>query len=393
MGQAALKTIKEFNLIMRIFCRRFQSTSLSHTPRGAVSLDLDFVLNLLDHSKVTNANSTTNTSASAVSPKWSQMKFKLIETEEETLKAAEKEPQSEMMSNLSQAFKNVFDITSNSSTDTLTRLQNLADSLPNQIYDRHGNLIPLNTSQPPSSFFDLENNTKATMQQQSKIVPIFHRENVDWSQVSITSILKKIVPEEAFLKTEESMMPINTLEIKDSVSIESSATNTSVVNNDSSCINVNFTQTELRLLDKDQLHSLAKHFRVSCDQTDLKIETELLTSHFNIQVKRQIKKKGEKGVSQEKICWTEENENLLVKLYDNLRVEKQKTDQKLITLLSTGTRNISPSSSVQSLKRGNGASERGIWAVLADQMRQASKSHASVSECRNKLIILKRLKP
>jgi hypothetical protein len=327
------------------------------------------------------------------------MKFKVIETETEAERERERERESSIKTqvdtaNFSRPFINLFDTDSNSSTDTLTRLQSLADSLPTQIYDRHGNLIPLNTSQPPISFFEIESIKAQNQQQQqqqqlqTKTVPIFHRENVDWSQVSITSILKKIVPEEAFLIAEDSTVSDVKAEEDTSDSLVSNEPSTTTNSNNSNIVNTSFSQIELRLLDKDQLHSLAKNLKVSCEQTDPKIEAEIL-SNQNIEMKRNsVKKVNEKDL--EKICWTEENENLLVKLYEELRIEKQKVDQKLNSLLNL---NLTCSNNTASLRRGNGASERGIWAVLADQMRLASKSRASVSECRKKLIILKRLKP
>lgn len=378
---------------MRRFLRRFQSTSttVAHNSPANASLDLDFVLNLLEHSSSSSSAGAASVMRPSVStPKWTRMKFKVIEPEvEELLKVEEeennlKESSSSFASSSSiDSFLNLFENTKQiSPTDTLSRLQSLADSLPTQIYDRHGNLIPLNTSKPPSSFFEIDtsrtlNNQQLQQQQQQQLksVPIFHRDNVDWSRVSITSILKKIVPEEAFLKFQSQ-------ELTEDVNCE----NNNVIDDKKVPLNnVTFNQNELRLLDRDQLHALAKHFRLSCDrQTDLKIENELI-SIFKLESEPKRPKKTEK-VEPEKICWTEENESLLINLYEEVRLEKQKVDQKFATILGLSSVPLS------SLKRGNKASERGLWAVLADRMRLASKSHVSVSECRNKLIILKRLK-
>lgn len=269
---------------------------------------------------------------------------------------------------------------STSTSSTLDRLQSLADSLPNQIYDKNGNLIPLNSQNPPMSFFEMDNTLgKTSLAESVKTVPIFEREGVDWSKVTLTSILKKIVPEETFLESEENQCEI--IEAKNNTSDMSQTATSPIINN------VRFTMGELKLLDKEQLHSLAKHFGIkpTTIQTDHKIEQEILAA-CNEPYKRIIKKG---TVSKDKISWTEENETLLVKLYDELRAEKHKADQKLHSLLSLTSANTS----TNSLKRCKGSSERGLWAVLSDQMRLASKFHVSVSECRNKLIILKRLKP
>lgn len=267
---------------------------------------------------------------------------------------------------------------STSTSSTLDRLQSLADSLPNQIYDRNGNLIPLNSQNPPMSFFEMDNaasSGKTSLMENVKTVPIFEREGVDWSKVTLTSILKKIVPEETFLDTVETDREI----------IETAATQNDA--NNPIHQNVKFTIGELKLLDKEQLHSLAKYFglKPTASQTDHKVEQEILAA-CNEPYKRAIKNG---TVSKEKISWTEENETLLVKLYDELRIEKHRVDQKLQSLLSLSSVNNTTSS----LKRSKGSSERGLWAVLSDQMRLTSKFHVSVSECRNKLIILKRLKP
>lgn len=276
---------------------------------------------------------------------------------------------------------------SNSSESTLTRLQNLADSLPTQIYDKNGNLIPLNTSQPPMSFFEIDTPVVATTSANTitRTVPIFHRENVDWSTVTLTSILKKIVPEEAFIE-----QPTDAAEsldmIETNVNIMDALDTKDHVQEQFQCV---FNQVELKLLDRDQLTAIAKHFNISSDQSDYKIEHELLTNVFKSASKRNAAKN---SVSKEKISWTEENEGLLLKIYEELRAEKHKVDQKLLQLLSNNNAPASNTSSTPSLKRGHGASDRGLWAVLTDQFRQTAKFHVSVSECRNKLIILKRLK-
>ena len=268
----------------------------------------------------------------------------------------------------------------NSNSSTLDRLQSLADSLPTQIYDRNGNLIPLNSQNPPMSFFEMGNVTKnnTNLMENARTVPIFEREGVDWSKISLTSILKKIVPEEAFLHTEISTE-------NNIVSNESS--NKVITNVESTKIsNVKFSMSELKLLDKEQLYSLAKHFNIKIsNQTDHKLEQEILAACSAEMHKRTTKN----PVSKEKLSWTEENENLVVKMYEELRIEKQKVDQKMQMLLA----NSNNSGYTNSLKKCKGSSERGLWAVLTDKLRHASKFHVSVSECRNKLIILKRLKP
>ena len=265
----------------------------------------------------------------------------------------------------------------NSNLSTLDRLQSLADSLPTQIYDRNGNLIPLNSQNPPMSFFEMGNVTKnnTNLMENVKTVPIFEREGVDWSIISLTSILKKIVPEEAFLHTE--IRSENDL-----------VSNSKVISNAESTkiSNVKFSMSELKLLSKEQLYSLAKHFNIKIsNQTDHKLEQEILVACSGEIHKRTTKNL----VSKEKLSWTEENENLVVKMYEELRIEKQKVDQKM-QLLSA---NNNSCGYTNSLKKCKGSSERGLWAVLTDKLRHASKFHVSVSECRNKLIVLKRLKP
>jgi hypothetical protein len=259
----------------------------------------------------------------------------------------------------------------------------LADSLPTQIYDRNGNLIPLNSQNPPISFFEMGNVTKnnTNLMENARTVPIFEREGVDWSKISLTSILKKIVPEEAFLSAE--IKEEKDQELVVNHTIEAIA-NTSAENVKTT--KINFTTIELKLLDKDQLYSLAKHLNIKIStQTDNKLEQEILFACNGEVYKRTLKN----PVSKEKISWTEENENLLVKMYEELRIEKQKVDQKVHLLANSSTSNCY----TNALKKCKGSSERGLWAVLTDRLRLASKYHVSVSECRNKLIILKRLKP
>lgn len=229
------------------------------------------------------------------------------------------------------------------------------------------------------SFFEIGNVTKSNtnLVENTRTVPIFEREGVDWSKISLTSILKKIVPEEAFLHTK-----INN---KDQEIIdEETIVNTNISETAHVTNNVKFTMTELKLLDKDQLYSLAKHLNIKIvTQTDHKLEQEI----FLVCNGEVYKRTAKSLVSKEKIAWTEENENLLVKLYEELRIEKQKADTKAQTLLSVTT-----SGYTNAFKKCKGSSERGLWAVLTDQLRHASKYHVSMSECRNKLIILKRLK-
>ena len=234
--------------------------------------------------------------------KWSTMKFKVIEMEGEmeTEKDGEIVEQNEesMRSTSSSIFKRTYfgdspenpsidgkertESSSQIQMDTLTRLQNLANSLPTQIYDRHGNLIPLNTSQPPTSFFEMDSNSanarNVTLNQQkiSQTAPIFHRDNVDWRTISITSILKKIVPEEVFMKSEEESKKEEF--DYDKKFLDSTSPSENVVDIHSQT--VVFGQDELRLLDRDQLHALAKHFSVSCDLSDLKIEQKILKNQF-----------------------------------------------------------------------------------------------------------------
>ena len=312
-----------------------------------------------------------------------RMKFKVIELNDEGVEASAIENDTkdsfiDKKEKRSNEFSNLFSHLSEpqaESCSSLSRLQSLADSLPTQIYDRNGNLIPLNMGQPPMNFFDLDtnngngittNNIKCT-----STLPIVQRENVDWSGVTLTSILKKIVPEEVFKENNEEIT-----DTKDDS--KTCPTSTSVT--------PEFCQVELKLLDKDQLHALAKHLNIPTDQTDFKIETAILS--LNGSAKERKCNNPKNSVSKEKIAWTEENENLLMKLYEELRVEKHKVDQKLQSITHTPINGTSATS----LKRGNGASDRGLWAVLGDRMRQASKFHVSVTDCRNKVVILKRLK-
>ena len=400
------------NSLMNLSSKRFQSTG--NVANVSNSLDLDFVLNLLDHSAKTNSSSTSSTlSTSTWMPR---IKFKVIEEsrnnendrnanikEESASSFIEKKNDFNHLFNFSSliefnGLKKEFDTDSSSSlttsSNTLIRLQSLADSLPSQIYDRNGNLMPLNTSQPPMNFFDLDstasNKLNTSNTYSTSTLPIFHRENVDWSQINLTSILKKIVPEEVF-KTHHAITDNNNTEDTSKSTSANTLTNTC-----DQSINPNaleFTQFELKLLDKDQLHSLAKHFNIPSDQTDYKIESAILSNRK--ETEKRINSINN-SMSKEKISWTEENENLLMKLYEELRIEKSKVDQKLLSILSKNTSAAATSTSslpnAPSLKRGNGASDRGLWAVLGDRMRHSSNFHVSVTDCRNKVIILKRLK-
>lgn len=367
---------------------RQQSTSVSH-HNPSVSLDLDFVLGLLDSSTAKKSINSGSVVGEA-STSWSRMKFKVIETGEVNESKENNSKKCKMsfyfivlelnFDDFSSFFAPLTTTPHSNTSSTLDRLQSLADSLPNQIYDRNGNLMPLNSQTPPMSFFEIGNVTtksNTNLVEIVRTVPIFEREGVDWSKISLTSILKKIVPEEAFLHTK-----INNEEqeiVNEETTVITNVSETAQVTN-----NVKFTMTELKLLDKDQLYSLAKHFNIRItNQTDHKLEQEIFLACNGEVYKRTSKSL----VSKEKIAWTEENENLLVKLYEELRIEKQKADTKAQTLLSGTT-----SGYTNAFKKCKGSSERGLWAVLTDQMRHASKYHVSMSECRNKLIILKRLK-
>ena len=240
--------------------------------------------------------------------------------------------------------------------------------------------MPLNSHNPPMSFFEMNTGikTSANLMESVKTVPIFEREGVDWSQVSLTSILKKIVPEEAFLEhNEEKVLKCDATKDSSGTAATTTATTT---------IKTEFTMAELKLLDKDQLHSLAKYLNIKITkQTDHKLEQEIFSICNNIDLSQRQKRVLKPVLNKEKISWTEENESLLIKLYEELRSEKQKVDQKLINL-------VSPNTSIVAMSLKTRVSERGFWAVLAEQMRNASKIHVSLSECRNKLMILKRLR-
>lgn len=390
--------------------RRFQSSTAAIIATNISSnhLDLDFVLNLLDHS-----SSSSNPSANGTSNWAPKMKFKVIEEtrneERESFKikggggGVECINEKIKRNDFSNLFNNLRDVDSSSaSTDTTSistfnRLQSLADSLPTQIYDRNGNLIPLNTSQPPMNFFDLNTKTSSinATTNQAVTLPIFQRENVDWSKISLTSILKKIVPEEVFkpvLSDENENVDMNIAINTNTNTSTSPALAPFNVNTQSDILEPpQFTQSELKLLDKDQLRSLAKFLNIPCDQTDYRIEHAILSTHKPKSKSKERKNSTNISVSKDKIAWTEENETLLMKLYEELRLEKNKVDQKLQSIVSSHSQSNSVPN-VPSLKRGNGASDRGLWAVLGDRMRLESKVHVSVTECRNKLIILKRLK-
>ena len=381
--------------------RRFQSSTVtSNIASVSNSLDLDFVLSLLDHSSSSNTSTSNNNNNNSAlgslssSNSWvPRLKFKVIEDQNtsESIKVKEESTHIEKRSDFSNLFNfshvtelsewnesaelNEFDSASSS-----MRLQSLADSLPTQIYDRHGNLIPLNTSQPPMNFFDMDSTAShTTAKTTGTTLPIFQRENVDWSKISLTSILKKIVPEEVFRAEHVK---------QDNVSEDTTTNEVKRVNTQSKST-PEFTQFELKLLDKDQLHALSKYLSIPCDQTDFKIESAILT-HQKSNSKSKDRNNSMKGIfSKDKISWTEEHESLLMKLYEELRLEKGKVDQKLQSIISKDS-HATPNA--PSLKRGNGASDRGLWAVLGDRMSQVSKFHVSVTECRNKVIILKRLK-
>ena len=125
-------------------------------------------------------------------------------------------------------------------------------------------------------------NVTLNQQKISQTAPIFHRDNVDWRTISITSILKKIVPEEVFMKSEEESKKEEF--DYDKKFLDSTSPSENVVDIHSQT--VVFGQDELRLLDRDQLHALAKHFSVSCDLSDLKIEQKILKNQFDSPVTR-----------------------------------------------------------------------------------------------------------
>lgn len=322
---------------------------------------------------------------------------------------------------------------------TFLRLQNLADSLPTQIYDRHGNLIQLNSNKSSISFFDMLD-TVPTSYHSSKLslspnlnaqniramLPIFQRDNVDWKSVTLTSILKKIAPEEVFsdnAKVKLDQNDNNNIEITDdddNFITEKKTTSSDkdkfkfkkvILNSSSSpsfASSITFDNVELRLLDVDQLHLLAKNLKVSINQTDCKIESEILKIlKFNLKPENSIVNSALKTnkklpkMSKEKVPWTAENETFLIDLYDELRTKKYQVDQKFSNYISqsqgistTHNPNTIPTNHhpATPIKRGIGASSRGLWAVLSEKFKAYSRFHVSVTECRNKLIILKRLR-
>ena len=243
-------------------------------------------------------------------------------------------------------------------------------------------------------------------------LPIFQRDNVNWKSVTLTSILKKIAPEEIFSDNAKVKVDQNNsknIEITDDdddgVITEKNEFKLKNVMLNSS---MTFDNVELRLLDVDQLHLLAKILKVSINQTECKIESDILkvlkfkfsleTENNNVNSKLKTSKKLPK-ISKEKVSWTAENESFLVDLYDELRNKKYQVDQKFSNFISqsqgistTHNPNTTNNHPATPIKRGIGASSRGIWAVLSDKFKAHSRFHVSVTECRNKLIILKRLR-
>lgn len=334
--------------------RRLQSTAMASTRASpSNSLDLEFVFGLLERR---NKSLNAEDKGSEIDiGQWSKVKFNTIQVERPaTSSQLEKTPEF-----IPPPIINTN--TERSQESILTRLQNLANSLPNKI----------TTPTATSPFFDPESLAKraapvfikSETETEKTIIklPTLDYDSRDWSKVSISSILSKIIPEEALNATEAAPS------CQETQTVQMSTT---------------FSPAELRLLDRDQLFALAESKNIKTNNlTEIKIEAELLLQFGDpsspLPLRRAVVSK-----SASSFTWTEEMESLLLRIYDETRAKKQAIDTKFSALQLTSTK---------ARACGKNNSDRGLWAVLADEFSVQAGHRVSMSEVRKKVQILKRL--
>ncbi len=344
--------------------RRLQSTLTAPAPTHVSALDLDFVLRLLGSKPAADTSTKTSKDTESNISQWAKVKFNTIavvpaHTEaKKPLFSSPKKPISP--AEPTQSFMEM-----KSEESIMTRLQSLADSLPTRI-----------SPVAPLSFFDPESvmkrATKAIEEEAGSNknvikLPTIDYGDRDWSKVTLSSILDKLIPED-LLKAKQ--MPEEEPQQE-------------IVSHKSASSNVIFSPLELRLLDYDQFMTLAHFLSVKCKNlTDLKIEAEILTkfgaSPGPLKLKR-VSTKAKDG-----FAWTETMESLLLRLYDETRIKKQAIDSKFAGFLQESGATL--------IKDKRKTAERGLWAVLTDEFSVQAGWKVNVTEIKKKIQVLKCLK-
>lgn len=352
-----------------LMLRRLQSTFASASPANssALALDLDFVLRLLGEKKEDTSRSGSEVNLSH----WAKVKFNTIvqkTPEAETPIAPStfsvKPAQVPKESNVPQSTESL-----------MNRLQSLADSLPSRM-----------SASPPLSFFDPESVIKRVPPSLSKAeeesrkslvikLPTIDYSNRDWSKVTLSSILEKLIPEEmkknrSSSSSEEGTTITNTTPETSSMAAEMIAS-------------FSLSPLELRLLDYDQLITLCQSMGIKhTGLTDLRLESRILAKFPEkaepLTLKRSVPK------AKDGFAWTEGMEGLLLRLYDDIRAKKQAVDAKFSAFLAETKTELS--------SERRKMSDRGLWAVLADEFSVQAGWKVNVSDVRKKIQILKCLK-
>ena len=346
--------------------RRLQSTlaSLSspaqtttNSSAAPLALDLDFVLRLL-------GNKSGDTSVQAVKgpelniSQWAKVKLTTIELPTQPQETTEKKSNAPLFTSTKKpAIKANFPAKEKEDS-IMDRLQSLADSLPTR-------MSPV----APLSFFDPESVTKRTraIEDESEKnfirLPTIDYGDRDWSKVTLSSILDKLIPEDLKVKSKEAECAI---EVKEEQPIASLSTT--------------FAPLELRLLDYDQFVTLAHHLGIKCsNQTDLRIENEILNKFG--ESSGPLKKKRSVTKAKDGFTWTESMESLLLRLYDEIRSKKQAVDAKFAAFLEENKLVL--------MKDKRKTSERGLWAVLTDEFSVQAGWKVNFTEIKKKVHVLK----
>lgn len=398
--------------------RRWQSTLSTATATSTSAhsaLDLEFVLRLLGTSNGSNANVGTQEKLGKKGPevnlsRWAKVKFNTIELPTQVATAATSKPlarTASLISPLKEAPPTAaLASTASASADqtpesVINRLQVLANALPSRVSSaplmsffgteksvmrkgttseedastvcKNRNVTATTTSSTSSNNSNNSNNTVITL-------PTIDYSGRDWSKVTLSSILDKLIPDEA---QEMAKVAIDCASRRETVAVEKEK---ETETDSDAPLSFSLSPLELRLLDYDQLRTLASYYSIDCTElTNQKIETELLSKWFGLQVEPlQIRRRANKL----KGCfaWTEAMETLLLRLYDETRAKKREVDGKFAEFMDeTGV-------ALLEVRAKAKTADRGLWAVLTDEFSVQAGWRVSLTEVRKKVQILKCLK-
>jgi hypothetical protein len=361
--------------------RRLQSTwsavasplQTANASPAVLALDLDFVLRLLGSKSVADTNTNAAKGPELNISQWAKVKFNTIEVPAQ--------PQLVFSKPHTSTFGNSFKkqllapapapALKENEESIMNRLQSLADSLPTRISP----MAPLSFFDPPESVMK---RTKALEEQDTakQIIklPTIDYGDRDWSKVTLSSILDKLIPEN--LKASSSSSSSQATEI-----LPTEITREADHFKYKKCFSL--SPLELRLLDFDQFITLAHFYGIKCTNvTDLRIESEILSKFAA--APGPLKRKRASTKPKDGFTWTEVMESLLLRLYDETRSKKQAVDAKFAAFLVESKTTL-----MKDLRK---TSERGLWAVLTEEFSVQAGWKVNTTEIKKKVQVLKCLK-